>query len=120
PAASGNQADAPEVVVDRAEAPDLVAGLLECAERLLLEARLDPPDWGGGGARRRGGPPPDPAAMTRSAPSRMSAGDIMLSIRAPGTSGCTCRSTSPSMLFRWRSSWGTKSPEPGPRRGVRG
>src|SRR6187455_1664696 len=43
-AASGKQADAAEVVVDGAEAPDVVAGFLECGEGLLLEARLDSHD----------------------------------------------------------------------------
>ena len=40
-AASGTQADPAEVVVDGAEAPDVVAGFLERGEGLLLEARLD-------------------------------------------------------------------------------
>src|SRR6187402_496889 len=43
-AASGKQADASEVVVKGAEAPDVVAGLLERGERLVLEPRLDADD----------------------------------------------------------------------------
>ena len=41
----------------------------------------------------------------------------MLSIRAPGSSGATRRSTSPSMLFRCRSRPGSQSPEPEPEAG---
>ena len=60
-------------------------------------------------------PPAEPIASTSPSSSKARLGAIMLSIRAPGTSGTWRRSTSPSMLFRCRSSPGRKSPVPRPR-----
>src|SRR6185369_8362368 len=47
-AASGKQADPTEVVVDGAEAPDVVARFLERGKSRLVEARLDSDDLGRG------------------------------------------------------------------------
>src|SRR4029079_7776856 len=47
-AASGKQADPAEVVVDGAEAPDVVARFLERGKGLLVEPRLDSNDLGRG------------------------------------------------------------------------
>src|SRR6185503_6942494 len=46
-AASGKRADASEVVMKGAEAPDVVAGFLERGQSLVREARLDPDDLPG-------------------------------------------------------------------------
>ena len=64
-------------------------------------------------------PPAAPIASTGRFSSRAMLGAIMLCIRAPGRRAPTSRSTSPSMLFRWRSSPWSQSPEPSPRLVVR-
>ena len=59
--------------------------------------------------------PPSRSRARAPSASKASDGAIMLAIRPPGTSGSRIRSTSPSMLFRCRSSPGSQSPEPSPR-----
>src|SRR5205085_668766 len=82
----------------------------------IAYARSEPPRPG---AVRSRVPPAEPIASASAPPSKARLGAIMLSIRVPGTSRPRSRSVSPSMLFRWRSKPGKKSPEPRPRLVVR-
>ena len=142
---AGDEADAAEVVVAaRASAARCGPRRSSSPQRVLVDAGLGVDDVAGRGARAAGRPPPAARAPRRGSPRdrderraqpraaggadreheavrRRSAtlGAIMLSIRSPGASAPTSRSTSPSMLFRCRSSPGSQSPEPRPRLVVR-
>ena len=126
-ARSPARTDAAEIVVDVRPAPDELPLSLETVERPSRSRapRGRPRPRGAAWAARRRAGDPGPRRGLPSAPERArsgassrrrrrsrgrapasstaSVGAIMLSIRIPGSSGPTTRSTSPSMLFRWRS-----------------
>ena len=139
-AVTGDDTHSPEVVVELVPEADVVALVRQRLDRLAREARLEVDDRAGrvepravdrllGARGPRPGSPRAPApkrgaagcprrlrrrARARSS-SRATIGAIMLSIRLPASSGPMSRSDSPSMLFRWTSKPGRKSPEPRPR-----
>ena len=139
-----DEADAAEVVVAVRPAAHRQPAPLELRERVLVDARLGVDDVAGAvdarpvdrrlrleplvedrrrDADERGAQPRPARRADREHEARRSSsarlGAIMLCIRVPGSSAPTSRSTSPSMLFRCRSSPGSQSPEPRPRLVVR-
>src|SRR5215211_1768747 len=105
-AGPADQADAAEVVVKARPDSHGDARPLELDLNIVREAPLEVDEVADG---VQAGP------VYGIAGAQAFVGDIMPAIRSPGSRSPVSRSASPSMLFRWRSSPGSQSPEPSPR-----